>query len=177
MRLFIAINFDEQTKQNIVSVQQQLKKLAKGNFAHAENLHLTLAFLGEVHPNRVDDIKQAMNITEVSPLTLTFDHVNYFKRDGGDLWWIGLAENKVLLEMQRKLCSHLSDAGFILEDRRFSPHITLARKVHLHQNPNHRPLLDACFKTDVDAISLMRSERIHGKLTYAEQYRVIANAE
>lgn len=177
MRLFITINFDEQTKQNIVSVQQQLKKFARGNFSHAENLHLTLAFLGEVHPNRVDDIKQAMNITEISPLTLTFDHVNFFKRNDGDLWWIGLAENKTLLDMQQKLCSHLSDAGFILENRRFSPHITLARKVRLHQNPNYDSLLDTCFKTDTDAISLMRSERINGKLTYTEQYRVIANAE
>lgn len=175
MRLFIAINFDEQTKQTIVSVQQQLQKLGKGNFTRRENLHLTLAFLGEVQPNRVDAIKQAMNSTKVPPLALIFDRVNFFKRNNRDLWWIGLAENRALLAMQHDLRSNLLNEGFALESRRFSPHITLAREVRLHQNPDRNSLLSTPFKTDIDAISLMCSERIHGKLIYTEQYRVVAN--
>ena len=52
MRLFIAINFDEETKQSIIAVQRRLREWGRGNFSHPENLHLTLAFLGETAPER-----------------------------------------------------------------------------------------------------------------------------
>ena len=48
MRLFVAINFDSITIENIAAVQGRLKALSRGNFSRPENLHMTLAFLGEV---------------------------------------------------------------------------------------------------------------------------------
>lgn len=170
MRLFIAINFDEETRKNIIDVQQRLRILGTGNFSHPENLHLTLAFLGEIAPTKVDAVQQAMNRTAVGPISLTFDHVGRFKRDGGDIWWIGLSENRPLLSLQKELSGHLADAGFHLEDRRFSPHITLARGVRLDTQPEHSTLLGSAFSTRASTISLMRSERISGSLTYTEQY-------
>ncbi|WMJ82698.1 RNA 2',3'-cyclic phosphodiesterase [Oscillospiraceae bacterium LTW-04] len=170
MRLFIAINFDEEAHQNILAVQQRLRELGMGNFSRPENLHLTLAFLGEVASERVDAICDAMNKTAVQPMTLTFDHVGRFKRDGGDLWWIGLAESRPLLSLQKELSDRLADAGFRLDDRRFAPHITLAREVRLTALPDRGALLGPAFSTQINVVSLMRSERISGKLIYTEQF-------
>ncbi|MGD9155249.1 MAG: RNA 2',3'-cyclic phosphodiesterase [Bacillota bacterium] len=128
MRLFIAVNFDRETKRKLIAVQKRLKKVGPGNFSPPENLHLTLAFLGEVPPDRTAVVKRAMEQTAVPDLILTFDHAGCFQRDGGDVWWVGLAENRALLEMRMELCGHLSAAGFKLESRRFAPHITLARQ-------------------------------------------------
>ena len=48
MRLFIAINFNDSTLKKLLAVQEELKnKAVKGRFSWPENLHLTLAFLGE----------------------------------------------------------------------------------------------------------------------------------
>ncbi|NLF28538.1 MAG: hypothetical protein GX592_11635 [Clostridiales bacterium] len=53
MRLFVAINFDSITIENIAAVQGRLKALGRGNFSRPENLHLTLAFLrGRAEPRR-----------------------------------------------------------------------------------------------------------------------------
>ena len=177
MRLFIAVNFDEETRRNISAVQERLREIGRGSFSRPENLHLTLAFLGEVAPDRAAAVRQTMERTAVRPLVLTFDHVGRFQRDGGDIWWIGLAENKALLELQKELCGHLSAAGFPLESRRFSPHITLAREVLLHRQPDRGALLDAPFSARADAICLMLSERVGGRLTYTEQYAVRAVGE
>ena len=170
MRLFIAINFDDKTKQNILTVQQRLRELGQGNFSRRENLHLTLAFLGEITPTRVAAICNAMDHTVIKPMTLTFDHVGCFRRDGGDIWWIGIKENKTLLSLQQNLTGHLATEGFHLEIRRFSPHITLAREVWLTGQHDHKEILREPFSTKCDTISLMRSERIGGKLIYTEQY-------
>lgn len=171
MRLFIAINFDEETRQNIFSVQQRLQALGTGNFSRPENLHLTLAFLGEVAPVRAAAVQSAMDRTAVCLMTLVFDRVGCFKRDGGDIWWLGLKENDLLLSLQKELSGHLAEAGFLLESRRFSPHITLAREVRLAARPDRGTLLGKPFAAQAGAVSLMCSERIGGRLTYTEQYR------
>lgn len=170
MRLFIAINFDEETRNNIIAVQQRLRVFGKGNFSQPENLHLTLAFLGEIDQTQVHAVQHAMDRTTVRPMSLTFDYVGRFKRDGGDIWWIGLSENRTLLSLQKELSVHLADAGFHLEDRRFSPHITLAREVRLATQPEPSTLLGLAFSTRASTISLMRSERISGRLVYTQQY-------
>lgn len=171
MRLFIAVNFDEPTKENIMAVQSRLQQLGRGNFSRPENLHLTLAFIGEVEPDREITIGRLMDELTVPVLQLTFDQVGCFKREGGDIWWLGLAANQALLDLQKDLSSRLRKAGFAIENRRFSPHITLARKVLLNRKPDLNELLGAPFATEAHTISLMLSERINGRLTYTERYR------
>jgi 2'-5' RNA ligase len=174
MRLFIAVNFDKETKRNMIAVQERLRKVGQGNFSRPENLHLTLVFLGEVTPNRAAAVKQAMEQTSVQDLLLTFDHVGCFQRDGGNVWWIGLAENRALLEMRKELCGYLSAAGFKLESSRFAPHITLAREIRQTEKPDRKTLFGASFATHADTITLMLSERVSGRLVYTEQYSVRA---
>lgn len=174
MRLFLAVNFDNAAKHRILAVQQRLREAAQGSFSRPENLHLTLAFLGEVPAQRAAAARRAMEQTGAVPLHLTFDRIGFFRRDGGDIWWIGLAENPALLRLRQELCGNLIKEGFRLEERRFSPHITLARQVRLCDKADQSAILGAQFDTDVATISLMRSERLNGVLTYTEQYSVHA---
>ena len=49
MRCFIAIEFDENTRNTLASIQNELKNQGvQGNYTRIENLHLTLKFLGEI---------------------------------------------------------------------------------------------------------------------------------
>jgi len=171
VRLFIAIEFDQPTKTNIANVQHKLETFGRGRFTHRDNLHLTLAFLGEVPPAKVAAIRRAMDRTAVEPMTLVFDHTGRFRREGGDIWWIGLARNQKLLDLQQELTNHLLKEGFVLEKRPFTPHITLARQVRLNAQPAQEDLLLEPFEAQVNGITLMLSERINGKLTYTPQYR------
>ena len=48
MRLFIAINFDENMLDALTEIQDDLRRCGvKGHYTPRENLHMTLAFLGE----------------------------------------------------------------------------------------------------------------------------------
>ena len=68
MRLFIAINFDPETKRKLLEVQHRLRELGKGNFSREDNLHLTLAFIGEVPMERLEDVKAAMDQVKFPPV-------------------------------------------------------------------------------------------------------------
>ena len=48
MRLFIAINLNETMKQTLLDIQNAMRGCGiEGNYTPEENMHLTLAFIGE----------------------------------------------------------------------------------------------------------------------------------
>jgi len=170
MRLFIAINFPAEIKAAIAEVRDTLKESAfRGNFTFDENLHLTLVFLGECDDRQTDTIKSVMNDIHFQLLTLMFDKVGCFKRDDGDTWWIGLKENKLLSDLQGNLSACLKQMGFVLESRKFVPHVTIGREVKLHDNSVPFKVPQLCF--DITSIELMKSERVNGRLMYTQIYK------
>ena len=163
MRLFIAINFNDATLSGLIALRDGLRdKAVRGRFSASENLHLTLVFLGECDAKQEAAAKAAMDEVNFEPLNVTIDRVGRFRRDGGDIWWAGVRVNEQLLNLHRDLTDKLTAAGFELEKRRYSPHITLGREVVTKELPRKiEP-----FGETVSAIELMKSERVRGKLTY-----------
>jgi len=170
MRLFIAINFDEDIREKMLEVQKLLREKGRGRFTSPENLHLTLAFLGEVPEERIPEIKSIMDSLTVPEIKLHFSHVGYFRRNS-ELWWIGAEDNRNLSKLQMELIRNLKNAGFSPDVKRFRPHITLAREMYIG-TVNTKDLLPTPIMADVSAISLMLSHRPNGKLTYDELYTV-----
>lgn len=171
MRLFIALPFDQVVKKQITAVQERLRELCpKGNFTRQENFHLTLAFLGEIPQNKVQNICRIMDGVSFPPFSLDFEGIGSFCRDKGNLWWIGAAPEPSLLEMQKALSKGLEQAGFQIDKRKFMPHLTIARQVEGNP-PDRKKLLPAAFSASAEKICLMCSERIDGRLVYTELYQ------
>ena len=161
MRLFIAINFDDETKARLLQCQESLRQVsAGGNFTRPENLHLTLVFLGETLPGRVRDIQRVMDCAPAGPFALQFEGMGKF----GDTWWVGIRQDPALAGLYNHLSQGLKSAGFPIESRPFKPHLTLAREVILR--PGASPEKPESFTAQAAAIHLMKSERINGRLTY-----------
>lgn len=167
MRLFIAINFNSDTRNRVLALRDALRSRSeRGNFSVPENLHLTLAFLGECDDKQITAAKAAMDTIRFEPFRIDIERVGRFKRAGGDIWWAGVHESKALLDLQRKLADRLIAEGFALEKRKYSPHITLGREVVTNASPwEIAPFGEIAGKFD-----LMKSERIRGKLTYMAIY-------
>jgi 2'-5' RNA ligase len=163
MRLFTAINFNEETRSNLLGLRDELRdKSERGRFSLPENIHLTLVFIGECDATQATTAKTVMNSICIEPFDITIDSIGRFRRNGGDIWWAGGRGNKTLLELQRLLTDQLVAAGFSLEKRKYSPHITLGREIVSDVSPRQiEP-----FGETVSQIDLMKSERINGKLTY-----------
>lgn len=59
MRLFIAINFSAETRKRFIALREELRSRSlRGSFTHDENLHLTLAFIGEVSPKKPTKLRR-----------------------------------------------------------------------------------------------------------------------
>jgi len=175
MRLFIAIDFSEENKQQLSVIAATIKQHAsRSRQVEPENYHLTLVFIGESADT--DGIIEIMDAVakKTHPFSLQTDQIGRFRRPGGDVCWIGFAKNNELLIVQRMLESALKNKGFDIEDRPYRPHLTLLREAVV---PGDFP--DGYFDSSlpsvcqsVSDIRLMKSERIKGKLVYTSIHSV-----
>jgi len=163
LRLFVAIKFNHETKGKLIALQDELRARSKrGNFTLAENLHITLSFLGYSDPQQAIAAKAVIDTLHFDSFAVSIETLGCFRRDRGDLWWAGVTANKSLLDLQRRLTDSLAGVGFEPEKRKYSPHVTLARQVVT----DAIPWLIEPFGETVNKIHLMKSERINGKSTY-----------
>ena len=95
-----------------------------------------------------------------------------FQRSGGDIWWMGVAENDALSALQQQVAAALTKAGFSLEKRKFRPHLTLGREVVLEPSFNAEAFSKSLppARLQVKEIVLMESRRINGVLQYVPRF-------
>lgn len=172
MRLFIAINFNPETRSRLVSLRDELSSNStKGRFSAPDNLHLTLVFLGECDEKQAAYAKFAMNAVKFKPFAINIGCIGRFKRSNGNIWWAGVSNNNHLTKLYNDLTNKLTEFGFQIEKRKFSPHITLGREIITKDSPHSFEE----FGQTIDRIELMKSERINGKLKYTAIHNINAD--
>lgn len=131
MRCFIALDISEEVRNSIGSAIEKVKKLS-GNvkWVPAENIHLTLKFLGEVSEELVLQIRQNLSL-------LCAGHGRFglavrgtgafpdFRRP--NIFWAGIDESGPLKLLNRDIEDVMEGFGFAREAKRFSPHLTIGR--------------------------------------------------
>lgn len=165
MRLFIAINFDNRIKDALIEVQDKMKlQGVRGNYTKPENLHLTLAFIGEY--SDPDLVKEIIDGIRIAPFDITLDGMGSF----GSLWWCGIKQNDRLDTLARILRRRLAENDVPFDRKKFSPHVTLVRKPEsaLPLSPNDYADIIKNATMTVDHISLMRSDRGKIGMIYTE---------
>lgn len=173
MRLFIAINFDDKIKDKLCLLINNLQQYSiAGNFTKRENLHLTLIFIGETPSNKIAAIKNAMDNVQQQPFDINFTHIGKFRCTNGDIFWVGIDQNSMLSSVYTQLYKNLTASGFNIESREYKPHLTLSRQMVLNYPLDYDNLNNDIPKQNINInkISLMKSERINGKLIYTEIY-------
>jgi 2'-5' RNA ligase len=168
MRLFIAVNFSDEIKNQILEVQEQLRSQStRGSFTRPENLHLTLAFLGETPEEKLPALRGIIDDIDSPSFDVAFSRTGCFTHSRKELWWIGTegGSPSSLKSIHDKLIRDLFEAGFSVDGRPFNAHITLAREVR-----HIEPIVLTCPKIilKVNRVSLMKSENLRGVLTYTE---------
>jgi len=135
MRVFIAIDIDEQIRKALGNLQNELRskvdiKKSDVKWVNPDNIHLTLKFLGEIKDQEAVDV---CNITkEVASrhesFELALETVGHFGGRSARVLWIGTGQNSDnLLQLQSDLEEQLTSAGWPRETRKFSGHLTLCR--------------------------------------------------
>ena len=163
MRLFIAFNFEE-VVDSLTGIQNKLKDCGTGgNYTSRENLHLTLAFIGEY--DDPDEILDVMDTVPFRPIEMRFDRLQLFN----DMALVRIADNPGLESYVRRLRRALAEAGIPFDKKKFMAHITLIRKVSFPGDKQKKGWPEYSLdNVRVDHVSLMRSDRGKSGMIYTE---------
>ena len=137
-------------------------KHLEGRPTRAENIHLTLAFLGESEPAKA---LAAARRVRGRKHELPIERAEYWRHN--KIVWAGPEETPPLLdELVENLRSELTQEGFVLEARPFAAHVTLLRKA---PRPAAFPALP---KLSWPALQFVLVESVHGRYRTLEGFQL-----
>ena len=128
LRLFFALWPDAATRNALSVMADETRITCGGRSLPASNLHLTLAFLGNVATNRLPELRALADTIIAGPFDLNLDRLGYWRAQR--LAWAAPQHCPVqLAALVGQLTDALRGHGFHTERRAFKPHVTLLRDV------------------------------------------------
>lgn len=126
LRVFFALWPDAACAAALHARARQLQQACGGRVMRRDTLHLTLAFLGDVAADRLAALCAAADRIRGTAFELVFDHVGSWH--GHRIVWLApSAVPAPLGTLSEALTAAAAAAELRLEERPFSPHVTLLR--------------------------------------------------
>lgn len=144
---FIALPLPEEVKQYLQEKVELMKKqFPFQKWVHREDLHLTLAFLGDAEPDKLAecwrDCERALQ--DENRFSLQLQEFGVFgRKDQPRIFWTAPMPEDRLIMVQAVVAAACKKNNFTLDERPFRPHITLARKYRA-ENPFTEENLQKC---------------------------------
>ncbi len=124
-RLFVGLELPEPIKERLLLAQGGV---IGARWQSVEQLHLTLRFIGDVDGRAADDVDAVLAALRFSRFSLSLQGVGAFGRFGQPrVLWAGVQPKPPLLRLHHKIDHSLVKIGLPPEERRYDPHVTLAR--------------------------------------------------
>lgn len=131
MRLFVAIDIDEPIRERLARFLDGVRGFAPAQevrWVRSESLHLTLKFIGEVGPERAEQIKRALGTVRAQTAEFTFKGYGFFPTAKAPrVFWIGIQSGPRLSQLAAAVEAALAPFSIARERQPYTPHLTLAR--------------------------------------------------
>lgn len=180
MRLFVAIDIDEQVRERIARIQSHLKRElnlsgCEVKWVRPEQIHLTLKFLGDVPDKIITRVCDAVTRTAGRFDGFEFEvaGVGVFGNPARVVW-AGCKPCPVMVQLQSELDEAFSQLGWDKEIRPFTGHLTLCRVKNAAAGRKLAPAVEA-FKDEIfGTVSVQEIRLIESRLSSAgPEYTVV----
>jgi len=173
VRVFVALDIPADVRERLGSLVGRLRGVAAARWTRIEGVHVTLKFIGEAPPEKVEQIREALaTIHTGETVELRFRGVGFFPNERRPrVFWAGIEANDALARLAAEVEQQLVPLGIPAESRPFHPHLTLAR----FDSPNGAPALLRALEqeggfefgeTRTDVFHLYRSQLKRGGAQY-----------
>lgn len=129
MRLFVAIDIPAEIKDALRCFVDRLRPAAKISWSPVDNLHITTKFIGEWAEPRLEEMKRALTSVPVTgAIDINVKGLGWFPNSRRPrVFWAGVEGGEPLRALARATEQAAAQLGIPIEDRDYSPHLTLAR--------------------------------------------------
>jgi 2'-5' RNA ligase len=130
VRLFVALEIPTAVRESLAAILKSLRVLSsQPRWVRPENLHVTLKFIGEWAPEKLDALRSALAAVRLDqPVALDFRGLGFFPNEKRPrVFWAGIEASPDLITLASEIDRATEKLGIPGEQRAFSPHLTLAR--------------------------------------------------
>jgi RNA 2',3'-cyclic 3'-phosphodiesterase len=130
MRLFVALAISTEVRENLASLIRDLHTAdSHPKWVNPDNLHVTLKFIGEVTPERVIEISDALAVVRTQRQVIAEFHGIGFFPDARrpSVVWVGIQPSEILCTLAAEVNRVLAIVTVPREEKSFVPHLTIAR--------------------------------------------------
>ena len=129
-RLFFALWPEAKIRKELLQRYSLTRAARLGKPVAPSNLHITLHFLGNIPVHRIDCFLSQAEKLRAQPFSLNLTKTGYFKKP--KVSWVGVdTVPDQLSRLHTELATLIQACGYHPEQRAYSPHVTMARKVLL----------------------------------------------
>src|SRR6516164_349550 len=143
MRLFVGVELSDEVRAVAAAATRDLRhtlaKTLDARWVSAENLHITVRFIGHVRAEGVSAVLEALSQPlDMAPFEIGFGGCGRFPPRGAPrVLWIGLSAGlSSLAALHEAFNRRVAPLGYAPETRPFSAHVTLARIKEARGAPN-----------------------------------------
>jgi RNA 2',3'-cyclic 3'-phosphodiesterase len=130
VRLFVAIQIPADIRAAFADLLKEFRAIAPlAKWVRADNLHVTLKFLGETDSAKLAAIQNSIStVHSTQSVSLDFRGLGFFPNEKRPrVFWAGMEATPNLATLATDIDRAAHQIGFPLEERPFTPHLTLAR--------------------------------------------------
>jgi 2'-5' RNA ligase len=130
VRIFVALDIPKEVRAALGALIAKLRPVSRAaRWTRIEGVHLTLKFIGEIQPEKVEAIKVPLSqIRFPRPIEMKFRSVGFSPNERRpSVFWAGVETDTELGALAAAVEASLEPLGIAKERRAFSPHLTLAR--------------------------------------------------
>lgn len=166
MRLFVAVEIPFSVRDNLAALIRDMRAIApRPKWVRAENLHITLKFIGETAPARLDAIRTALAAVRSSqPVVLEFRGISFFLKRRFLVLSARVEDSSSLQLLASDIDRGLQPVGIPGEERAYIPHVTLARSDDPGLLTKFRPFIDDHARRSFGSFAVREFHLIESKL-------------
>ena len=129
MRLFTALDIPEEVRGRLVKLVAELRPLGRLRWSRPENLHVTTKFIGEWPAADLPRLTAALRaVPATGPIDVAVRGLAWFPNPHHPrVLFAGISAGPALAELHRATDDACFAAGIAKEQKKYSPHLTLAR--------------------------------------------------
>lgn len=135
MRLFVALQIPDSIRNDYAALIDDLRRLdakaaaKKPKWVRPENLHVTLKFIGNIDPAKLDSLcDELLRVHSLQEVRLHFRNIGFFPNEKRPRVICGSMEaSENLAPLAHDVGQQITTLGFPAEEPVFTPHLTLAR--------------------------------------------------
>ncbi|GAB4467708.1 MAG: RNA 2',3'-cyclic phosphodiesterase [Burkholderiaceae bacterium] len=165
MRCFVALWPDDATRERLAAVaREQQRRFPRARAMAAENLHLTLAFIGECEAARAAHVAAALDALPFESFTWTLDAVGAFDR--ARVLWAAGPDCVPLAALAQQVRSLLDRLRVPYDRKPFVAHVTLLRELTRDEARRAVAPIAPPVLWRADRPQLLQSVRLQGRHRY-----------